>query len=293
MEPPSGLKIANYLLAVEGLAMIRDCLTDPEALEPRAAEIAAIVGGADTGILARKIDIHRYDVASGYERWAPRYDEPNPAIENEEPVFRELVSRLRPRVALDAACGTGRHAGVLTALGWKVIGVDATKAMLDRAQAKVPGADFRSGQLDSLPVEDGSIDLVTCGLSLTHVEDLDPVVAEFARVLRPGGRVITTDLHPVVTMTGGMAAFPVADRDPDAAPDSGPTEIHFVSNLVHNVSKYVAAFTSAGLQVAGCHEPIVNDAFIETFPSYAAFPEATREAFGGLPYLLIWELVKG
>jgi ubiquinone/menaquinone biosynthesis C-methylase UbiE len=290
MEPRGDLKIANYLLAVEGLAMIRDFLTDPEALEPRAAEVAAIASGADEGILARRIPVHRYDVASGYERWAPRYDGPNPAIEAEEPIVRELVGRLAPGVALDAACGTGRHAAHLAAQGWQVIGVDATEAMLERARAKVPAADLRAGRLQDLPVDDESVDLVTCGLALTHVDDLEPVFDELARVLRPGGRVVTSDIHPVMAMTGGMAAFPIGDTEPGRP---GPAEIHFVPNLVHHVSAYVDAFGATGLRILGCHEPAVSDAFVESFPSYAAFPEATREAFGGLPYLLIWELTKG
>lgn len=290
MEPLGRLRVANYLLAVEGLAMIRDLLHDPDALEARGAEVAMIAAGADDGLLAHLIPVHRHDVAGGYERWAPRYDGPNPAIEAEEPRLRARVERLTPGRALDAACGTGRHAALLAGLGWDVIGVDATPAMLERARAKVPGADFRAGRLEALPVDDGSVDLVTCGLALTHVEDLGPVFAEFARVLRPGGRVITTDIHPMVTSTGGMAAFPTADPEPDRAP--APAEIHYVPNLVHQVSEYVAAFGAAGLRIDGCEEPRVTDEFVTTYPSYGAFPDATRQAFGGLPYLLIWELVR-
>jgi ubiquinone/menaquinone biosynthesis C-methylase UbiE len=285
------LKVASYLMAIEGLAMVRDFLRDPAAIEPRAAEVLMIAAEVDQAPLSTTIPVDRYDVESGYERWAPRYDGPNPAIAAEEPRVRSIVDRGvdAPGVALDAACGTGRHAAILAELGWEVIGVDRTDAMLERARAKVPTGTFHLGLLESLPLEDASVDLVTCGLALTHVEDLGPVFAEFARVLRAGGRVVTTDLHPVVNSLGGGAAFPVEDHRPDVAKGETLT-IHYVPNLVHQVSEYLAAFAAAGLRVVGCQEPEVDEAVVSFMPSFGAFPDATRQAFLGLPYLLVWEL---
>jgi ubiquinone/menaquinone biosynthesis C-methylase UbiE len=285
------LRVANYLLAIEGLAMVRDFLQDPASVEPRAAEVLMIAAGVDQPPLSTMIPIDRYDVEAGYSRWAPRYDGPNPAIEAEEPLFRALVGTGddAPGVALDAACGTGRHAGILAELGWEVVGVDRTDAMLELATAKVPGATFHAGRLEALPLEDASVDLVTCGLALTHVEDLGPVFAEFARVLRTGGRVVTTDLHPLINSLGGAAAFPIEDHRPDVARGETLT-IHYVTNLVHHVSEYLAAFTAAGLRVTGCHEPRVDEAVVSFMPAFGAFPDAARQAFLGLPYLLVWEL---
>ena len=284
MEARTTVRAGHYLLGVEGLAILRDFLGDPTKLEPRASDVAKIIGAMDEFPQSLTIPVSRYDIEEGYTRWAPRYDGPNPAIETEEPVFRELVAQAgKPGVALDAACGTGRHAVLLAAAGWNVIGVDATPAMLDRAREKLPEGSFRAGRLEALPVEKGSVDLVVCGLALTHAEDLTPVFAEFARVLRPGGQLITSDMHPVVTSTGGMAAFPT---------DEPGMSIHYVPNLVHEVSAYVTAMVSAGLSVLGCREPKVNEDLVATFPSYPAVPEATRQAFLGLPYLLIWHAAK-
>jgi ubiquinone/menaquinone biosynthesis C-methylase UbiE len=278
-------------MAVEGLAMIRRLFTDPSAVQPRADEIAMLVRSVEVPPLSSMIDIVCHDVDAGYSLWAPRYDGPNPAIETEEPVFTELVRASPPGVALDAACGTGRHAAILSSMAWRVIGVDATDEMLERARAKVPDATFHQGQMQALPVPDASVDLVLCGLALAHLEDLAPVYAEFARVLRPGGRVITTDMHPMMCSTGGMAAFPVSDHRPDVAAGD-PMTINYVPNLVHNVHEYIAAFVGAGLEITGCHEPPVDETMVSSFPSFEAFPDATRQAFLGLPYLLIWDLMK-
>jgi len=116
-----------------------------------------------------------HEVESGYTEWAPRYDGPNPAIAAEQPIVHRMLEAVAPGVALDAACGTGRHAAKLAELGHRVIGVDTTNAMLDVAREKVPEAEFRVGRLEALPVDDASVDVLTCTLALTHVEQLGPL----------------------------------------------------------------------------------------------------------------------
>ena len=288
MEGLGEFRIVDFVLAVEGLAMMRNLSRSPADVAARAAEVTMVVAGADSELLATRVGLTRYDVEAGYTRWAPRYDAPNnPAIATEAPIFRSLVEHIPVGRALDAACGTGRHSALLTELGWDVVGVDATAGMLDVARAKVPDADFREGRMEALPLEDGSVDLVTCALALTHVEDLGPVFAEFSRVLRPGGRLVTSDMHPISCMTFGMAGFPVDDER-----SAVPAAIHFVPNLVHQASEYVDAMVRAGLQVTGCHEPAFSDEMMATLPTYSALPDATRQAYDGLPFLLLWEAVK-
>lgn len=277
------LVMAHYLLAVQGQAMMRSIQGRLGALPARAHDMRTILDGLDRDedTEARPVAIH--DVEEGYTRWAPGYDGPNPAIAREEPVVRELLAATPFGVALDAACGTGRLAAILAERGNRVIGVDATPAMLDRARAKLPDADLRAGRLDALPVDDASIDVLTCGLALTHVQHLAPVIAEFARVLRPGGHAVLSDMNPFVTSTGSPAAFRV---------EGDPTTMHFTPNLVHPVSTYVAAFIDAGLTILACREPDINEDVLAVFPSFEAFPEASRQAFLGVPYLLIWHLRK-
>jgi ubiquinone/menaquinone biosynthesis C-methylase UbiE len=81
----------------------------------------------------------------------------------------------------------------------RVIGVDMTPAMLDRARANAAkiGAshvEFREGRLEALPVESSSIDAVTSNCVINLVPDKRAVFAEIARVLRPGGRVVISDI---------------------------------------------------------------------------------------------------
>jgi ubiquinone/menaquinone biosynthesis C-methylase UbiE len=280
--------VADYVLAVEGLALARSLFVRPEACSPRVEEIAGLLAARDTPLLSTAMRVTEYGVEEGYERWAPRYDGPNPALELEQPLIDARVRSLPVGVALDAACGTGRHAAALAAAGWDVIGVDRTSAMLDVARTKVPDGDFRTGVLESLPVDDGSVDLVVCTLALTHIADLRPAFAEMARVLRPGGVVLTSDIHPTWTMLmGGPAGFTLDERSPLEA-----QAFHFVLNRTHQVASYVDAIHGAGLTITGCDEPLFGGELVRDFPTYPTLPDATEQALGGLPFLLVWEARK-
>ncbi|MGH9231263.1 MAG: class I SAM-dependent methyltransferase [Acidimicrobiales bacterium] len=274
---------AQYFTAVAGMAAMRHCLTEPSTVRTRLDDVRAVVDRLDEFPNSLVVPLVEYDVSPGYDAWAPRYDEPNPAVEADEAEVRSLLADVEGRVALDAACGTGRHSAYLLARGFDVIGVDFNRSMLAVAESKVPAGDFRLGDLSALPVDDGTVDVVVCSLALTHVERLDPVIAEFARVTRPGGVVILSDIHPTAATFGGGAVFPT-DRE--------RFELHFVRDLVHGVSDYIRATMAAGLVVRGCREPVVPDSVITNNPAYAVVPDAVRQAFEGLPFLLVWSLEK-
>jgi ubiquinone/menaquinone biosynthesis C-methylase UbiE len=282
-ERTGTLFAGHYLLAIQGLALIRN-LIDSGAAAPRMDEIRDIAARLDEFPFSMEIPLFEYDTDDGYTRWAPVYDGPNPAIEGEQPVVHGILETLPAGVALDAACGTGRHAAKLAALGHQVIGVDANEAMLELAAAKIPEADLRRGQLESLPVDDESVDLVTCALALTHVPDLDPVIREFGRVLRPGGTAVLSDMHPFVVMSGGsLAGFSSGDLT---------AGIPFVRNLTHQISDYLRAFKAAGLSIVDCIEPLFGEVQLRALPAYGLYPDASRQAFEGHPYLLIWRLAR-
>lgn len=280
-EDSEVLKSGQYMLAVQGFAMIRWCTAQPSKSLARVNELRTILEHYDEFPHSLEFPVNAYGVEAGYSQWAPVYDGPNPAIAREEPIVREMLEGIAPGDALDAACGTGRHAALLASLGHRVIGVDATEAMLRVAREKAPSAALCRGVLDALPVPDASVDVVTCALALEHVRDLGPVFAEFARVLRPGGRAIVSDMHPVTKMTGGVAAFPAQD---------GSRGVRYVTGHVHQMSDYTRAFLSAGFRLEACVEPVVDEATLAMFPSSVPYPEATRQAFLGLPFVLIWLL---
>lgn len=99
----------------------------------------------------------------------------------------------------DLGCGTGQLALSLAPFVRQVIAVDASAAMLRTAKARVghlEQVDIRRGQLESLPIDNADLDLAFLVLVLPYVAEPAAVIAEAARVLKPGGRLLITDLQP-------------------------------------------------------------------------------------------------
>jgi len=273
---------------MEGLALLRAFggEHDRAFVEARLAEIRALL---DDPALAEGVDTAPVSSVDGYGLWASSYDGPNSAFDVDEPVLAEILAELPPGPAVDAACGTGRYAALLTARGHAVIGVDTSPDMLAHARKRLPANDFRVGDVTGLPVADATVDLVTCGLALTHVPSLDPVFAEFARVLRPGGHVVIADMHPERVLRGAVPPL----RDADGRPVRVPAHRHLIGD-------YVRAALAAGFTVRRCVEPVLTPPVGEraTDPgpwdvwpwSLAALvPEATAAADAGIPVMVIWQ----
>lgn len=281
-----------YVLGLEGIALLRGFTGeyDRAFVEERLAEIRKLLD--DASLADAAVDVARVDTVDGYGIWARTYDGPNTAFDLDEPVVGEILDGVPAGVALDAACGTGRWAGALAGRGHRVLGVDSSPDMLDRARERVPEAEFRIGDLTRLPVGDGEVDLVVCALALTHVPALGPVLAEFARVLRPGGHLVISDMHPETVLRGSIPMV----RDPQGRPG------RLVSHR-HLVGDYVRAALPVGLQVRRCAEPVrpaphpsPEDPQPTGLPPWELWPwaladlvpAAARAADAGAPALLIW-----
>jgi ubiquinone/menaquinone biosynthesis C-methylase UbiE len=99
----------------------------------------------------------------------------------------------------DLGCGTGAMSVALAPFVSRVIAVDNSAAMLTAAKRRLAGADtveLRRGDLEELPVSDGELDAAVLTLVLPYLSDPARVLAEVARVVRPKGRLLVTDLLP-------------------------------------------------------------------------------------------------
>jgi SAM-dependent methyltransferase len=102
------------------------------------------------------------------------------------------------RRVLDAACGVGYGTRMLHAAGaQEAVGLDIAEDVIDAANNSAPpGVRFVAGDVRSMPFGAASFDLVTCFETIEHVDEVEDVVAEFARVLAPGGVLLISSPNP-------------------------------------------------------------------------------------------------
>jgi ArsR family transcriptional regulator len=99
----------------------------------------------------------------------------------------------------DLGCGTGHLTRLLSPFVKQILGVDASTAMLELARAQtaeLSNVELRSGELESLPLADESLDAAILALVLHNVADPSLALREAGRVLRRGGRLLVLDMVP-------------------------------------------------------------------------------------------------
>jgi malonyl-CoA O-methyltransferase len=218
---------------------------------------------------------------AAYALWAASYPPHahNPVMRAEERAMLALLpTDLHGQSVLDAGCGSGRY--MLHALdrgAARVTGVDLSVEMLERAGAELAAHDrgaavgLAQGDLEALPVPEASADLAICGLTIGHLDRLQPALAELRRVVRPGGTILCSDVHPIGHALGWRRDFKSGDGH------------YAVRHTPHFYSHWRAACAALHLEIARVLEPMLDPADI---PAGAHFDPLALE----VPVALVFEL---
>lgn len=286
-----------YLVGLEGAALLRAWAGedgyDREFVLARLAETRRLL---DDQELSRHpgVSVERDATAPAYAQWAASYDDPgNGLFDLDEPVLGEIIDTLPVGRAVDAACGTGRLTTLLSRRGHHVVGVDDSPAMLHRAKSRLPGVDFVLGDLLQLPLADHAADLVITGLALTHIPELGPAFAEFARVLRPGGHLVISEVHDQLVLLGSA----VKAAGPAGQPAQATTHRHTTADFLRvglSTGFAVRRFEErprAGPVPGPAPEPTSGVGEWQDWPwtLLGLAPEATRVAWHN-PAVVVWHL---
>lgn len=279
-----------HLIGIEGVALLRafNGEFDRDFVDARLDEVRRLLD--DHSLMEAGVTVDRLDSIAGYRSWAGTYDEPgDAAFDIEQPVVHDILDTLPMGTVLDAACGTGRHAAYLAAAGHRVIGVDSSPEMLEKARIRLPQTDLRRGDLEALPLDDDSVDAAVCALALTHLPRLDKAIAEFARVIRPGGHLVISDIHHEMVLRGSIPPVEIGGR-----PGRLPAYRHYAGD-------YLSPALASGFQLKACKEPRVlhngptpppatEPGPWQTWPwsLSALVPEATQAANRETPALTVW-----
>ena len=186
------------------------------------------------------------NIDEAYSEWSTTYDaDHNLTRDLDQMVVRQEVAGRRYKSILEIGCGTGKNTTLLADIGERVLALDFSAGMIEKAKAKVARANvtFRHADItQTWPCDDGMFDLISCNLVLEHIENLSFIFAEAARVLTDGGCFFVCELHPFRQYQGTQARF-------QRAQDT--TEI---AAFVHHISDFVDAAAANGLSLNNLKE---------------------------------------
>jgi SAM-dependent methyltransferase len=173
------------------------------------------------------------------------------------------VEAAAPLSVLDVGCGEGRFCRRIAAPGRTVIGVDPTGALIAEARRRDPGGDSRPGRGEDLSFADGAFDMVVSYLTLIDMPDYRAAIAQMARVLAPGGRLLIGNLTSFNTaavgydrpMTGPAPGRLAIDRYLDERVDWVEWRGIRIQNWHRPLSAYMTCLLDQGLVLTHFAEP--------------------------------------
>jgi ubiquinone/menaquinone biosynthesis C-methylase UbiE len=217
----------------------------------------------------------RTSVREVFAAAAESYGRGNPLLALERPETVALLPDPRGLDVLDVGAGPGYYASWAAARGARrAVALDLTPEMLERAPRPAVVADAVR-----LPFPAGAFDLVVAALVLSFVPDLASTLAEAARVLRPGGCLALSDLHPVASERGWRRSF-AGRGGPSLVIDAPPPP----------AERVLAQLGAAGLQVEVRHEPAIDE---RLRPAFVQAGRTDFEVLAGTPLLLVIRARKG
>ncbi|MCC6421069.1 MAG: class I SAM-dependent methyltransferase [Gemmataceae bacterium] len=192
-----------------------------------------------------------------------------------DPVMLRLCGEVAGCTVLDIGCGEGRFARMLAARGAHVLALDPTAALIRLARQRSRGATHAvRAAAGDLPLARESVDLVVSYVMLVDVPNFREAIAEMARVLRPGGHLVVSNLSFMSAASGWVRDeagrrlhYPV-----DRYFDERPLEVSWrgvtLANWHRPLSSYMQAFLGAGLLLQDFLEPRPADDSLRDDPRF-------------------------
>ena len=181
------------------------------------------------------------NIEKAYNIWADQYDtNSNKTRDLDSKSTRETLNKFAFSIVLELGCGTGKNTNYLLKKADKIIGIDFSQEMLNKARAKIQDerVEFRKADLTAeWNIENDYADLITCSLVLEHIEDLDFVFNQAHKKLKNGGIFFISELHPFKQYSGSKAKFET---------ENGTQELE---TSVHHVSEYLDVAQENGFEL--------------------------------------------
>ena len=179
--------------------------------------------------------------------------------------------------AIDIGCGEGRFSRLLSRLGATVTGVDLTEPLLEQARALSTGETYLISNAEDLNgIESSTFDIAVSYIVLVDLQDYRSAINAAFRVLRPGGRFVVCNIHPMRSASHDNGWIAQRDRKLfyplDSYTDEGPREWEMLGrrfvNMHRTLSSHIGAFLDAGFTLTSLHEPIPSDEELAANPTF-------------------------
>ena len=178
---------------------------------------------------------------------------------------------------VDIGCGEGRFSRLLAGHGANVTGVDLTVPLIEKAKSLAVGNETYvvDDAEDLESIQSDSFDLAVSYIVLVDLLDYRRAIEAAYRVLKPGGRFVICNVHPMRTSVpygwinqGGRKLFYALDN----YTDEGPREFEWWGksfiNMHRTLSSYISAFLDAGFVLARLYEPVPSEEQLAANPTF-------------------------
>ncbi len=207
------------------------------------------------------------DNQQAYNTWANQYDTNNNKTRDLEAMaLRTVLDGQTFGDILEVGCGTGKNTDWYQHRCNSLLGLDFSEEMLVKAQSKITTPHIRFQWADITQpwdVPEQAFDLVSFSLVLEHIENLDHIFREVARVLRPSGRCYVGEFHPFKQYMGSKARFEQENGD-----------TFLLECYTHHTSEYYNAAKKHGLTCIDLRE------WADSEGEHAGVPRVLSMVFG-------------
>ena len=201
-------------------------------------------------------------IKKDYDAWSDQYDSNSNKTRDLDAISTsQTLSKYAFDFVLELGCGTAKNTPFFLSRAKKVIGIDFSEGMLQKARQKVKDARckfIKADIMEDWPVENGSIDLISSNLVLEHIEDLNPIFEKTNQKLRSGGLFFISELHPFKQYNGSGAQFDTT---------KGKVELEV---FTHNLTDFTRSAQQNGFSLLEINEWF-DDGMIQDLPRLITF----------------------
>jgi len=179
-------------------------------------------------------------IEKAYNIWANQYDtNENRTRDLDKKATIETLNKYDFESVLELGCGTGKNTKWLLEKAKRIIGLDFSQEMLNKAKEKISNERviFRRADLtESWGIDNNFADLITCSLTLEHIKNLNHIFNQANLKLKKNGYFFISELHPFKQYSGSKAKYET---------ENGTKELEV---YIHHISEYIDDAKNNGLE---------------------------------------------